>query len=127
MFSPRRRTIADLDLDEPAHRLLDELRTLQGLRLHCLLCRLANDGYRHIGGRRLHAVADELTEDGQRDATVIDLLRFVAEIDAIETLGLEGAAKATDPRQRSETARHFGYAKSVLRHAARACLRQHRW
>lgn len=117
----------DHDFDEHARRLRRDLGVLEGLCRYCLLCRLTHGGYQQLGSRRLHAVADALTEDSDRDDTSIDLLRFLAEIAAIEKLGAKAAAEATDPRTRSETARHFGKPVSVLWRAVCACMRQERW
>ena len=115
------------DLDALATRLLADLRSLDGLRRHHLLCRLAHTQFSDIGSRHLHAIADQLNSDRRPDRAVVDMLRFLAELDAIDTVGVHGAAMSSDKRMRSETALHFGQATSVLRQAVRACLRQHRW
>lgn len=107
--------------------MLADINSLEGLRLYHLLCRLTHLPTGEVGSRRLHAVADKLSADPAADRAIIDLLRFLAEIDAIFVLGVTGAAASKDQRLRSETARHFGHPVSVLWHAIRVCLRQLRW
>lgn len=117
----------DPDLDRVAAQLLADIRSQEGLRRYHLLCRLSHGQMGDVGSRRLHAIADQLSADASPGREVIDVLRFLAELNAIAVLGHSGAAASTDGRMRSETAKHFGHAVSVLRHAVRVCMRQLKW
>jgi hypothetical protein len=116
---------ADIDLDSLATRWLTDFQAVHGIRRYHLLCVLANSHYSVLGSRRLHAIADRLSAERLAPQVVIELLRFLGELDAIASLGAQGAASSSDPRLRSETAAHFGHPVAVLRYATRACLRAH--
>lgn len=117
---------ADPDFDAVARRLHWSLRHFSDLRRHWLLCRLYFAGeYREVGSRRLHAVADALDAKKPIEALLSDTLRLLAELDAIATLGIEGAGRSQQHRLRSPTAALFGRPKDVLRSGIEACLREH--
>lgn len=116
----------DPDLDTEALELVETATCLPHLQRHVDLCRLLyTQRYRDLGSRRLHAAADALAQRTPIRRGVVELLRVLAEIDAILTHGVEMAAHHADPRERSETARLFGEPLAVLRTAAVACLREH--
>lgn len=116
----------DSDLDASAARLVRALERSNGLMRHWHLCRLFYAGeFLDLGSRRLHAAADALQGKSAVVELLRDTLRMLAELDAIARLGVDGAARSTDPRMRSTTAALFGQPRDVLREGVEVCLRLH--